>query len=85
LTDPLAFETLVQLVRRGYLDLDDCEEIAARLADDGEDKAAHSARMAFVEAHGEQPKSEAELRREQMVLVPRVMLGPVADGGNSAP
>lgn len=78
--DPTAFHTIVQLVKNGTLDLDDLEDIAERLKNDGEDDAAFSVRAAFVEAHATPEKTEAEYRREQMVLVPRLNLGP--DGGN---
>ena len=78
--DPTAFHTIIQLVKNGTLDLDDLEEIAERLKNDGEDDAAFSVRAAYVEAQATPEKTEAELRREQMVLVPRLKLG--ADGGN---
>lgn len=78
--DPTAFHTIIQLVKNGTFDLDDLEEIAERLKSDGEVDAAFSVRAAYVEAHATPEKSEAEIRREQMVLVPRLKLGP--DGGN---
>lgn len=75
--DPTAFHTIVQLIRRGMFDHSDAEEIARRLDDEGQGDAAHAVRAALIEAFGEQPADE---RRANMVLVPRLKLGP--DGGN---
>lgn len=75
--DPTAFHTVVQLIRNGTFDNTDAEEIARRLDEEGEADAAHAVRAAVIEAAGEQP---AEERRRNMVLVPRLHLGP--DGGN---
>ena len=83
MTDPLAFNILVQLIKNQILDLDDVEEIAKRLCDEGEDDAAIAAQGAYVEATAAPEKTEAEYRREQMVLVPRIHLGPQTDGGNT--
>lgn len=75
--DATAFHITVQLLRNGTFDTTDAEEVARRLDDEGEGDAAHAVRAAIVEAMGEQP---AEERRRNMVLVPRIHLGP--DGGN---
>ena len=75
--DPIAFHSIVQLVRKGVYDVTDIEEMARRLEDEGEADAAHAVRATLVEAYGEQPVEE---RRAAMVLVPRIKLGP--DGGN---
>lgn len=77
--DPAAFHTIVQLIRNGTFDTTDAEEIARRLDAEGEDDSAHAVRAALVEAFGEQPADE---RRANIVMVPRLHLGP--DGGNSA-
>lgn len=75
--DATAFHITVQLIRNGTFDHADAEEVARRLDDEGQDDAAHAVRAAVVEAISEQPADE---RRRNMVLVPRVHLGP--DGGN---
>lgn len=75
--DATAFHIVVQLIRNGTFDHADAEEVARRLDDEGEGDAAHAVRAAVVEAISEQP---AEERRLNMVLVPRIHLGP--DGGN---
>lgn len=75
--DATAFHITVQLIRNGTFDHADAEEVARRLDDEGQDDAAHAVRAAVIEAAGEQPADE---RRRNMVLVPRLHLGP--DGGN---
>lgn len=80
--DPTAFHTIVQLIRNRTFGLTDVEEIARRLDDEGEEDAAHAVRAAWVEAEGTQPADE---RRSNVVMIPRVNLGPVGpDGGNAA-
>ena len=69
--DALAFHLLLQLLRRGALDSEDIEEIAARLQSEGEADAAHAVRTAPFEAF---PPDEAEWRRSKLKLV--------RDGGN---
>lgn len=78
--DPTAFHLIVQLLKRGDLDLDDIGEIAGRLAAEGEEEAAHAVRAAIVEAGA---PSEAEQRRARMAAVPVVDLASFrTDGGN---
>lgn len=79
--DPLATEILIQLIRNGSLDLQNVEEMARRLEEDGEDEAAHRARSALIEA-GVDPVQD---RRDNVVMIPRKRLGPVSDGGNDKP
>lgn len=75
--DPTSFHTIIQLIKNGTLDLDDVEEIAERLDDEGEADAAHSVRAAIVEASAPSLKeSEAQFRRSRIKLVS-------PDGGNS--
>jgi len=76
--DPTAFHTIIQLIRNGTFGLDDVEEIAERLNDEGESDAAHSVRAAIVEASAPTLReSEAEFRRSRIRLVD-------PDGGNAA-
>jgi hypothetical protein len=79
MADPLATEILSQLFRKGALDLSDVEAIASRLEEDGEEDAAHRARSALIEAG-----VDREAERDNVVMIRRMKLGPVADGGNSA-
>ncbi len=85
MTDLIAFHLLRTLIRKGVLDLDDVEAMAADIVrEDGDDDTAHSVRGAYFEAHG---RSEADLARDEMKvvqMVPRVKLGPQADGGNDS-
>lgn len=78
MADPLATEILSQLIRKGALDLADVEEMARRLDDDGEEDAAHRARSALIEADVDRD----EERRDNVVMIKRMRLGPVSDGGN---
>lgn len=77
MTDPLAFNILVQLIKRQVLDLDDVEEIADRLRDEGEDDAAIAARGAFVEAHAS-PEPDPDPRLNLRLVANNRQL----DGGN---
>lgn len=80
--DPLAFHTIVQLIRNGTFDATDVEEIARRLDSEREWDRAHAVRAALVEALGEQPSDE---RRANIVMIPRMKLGTVdPDGGSAA-
>lgn len=63
--DALAFHTLIQLIRNGYLDQADCNEIADRLTAEGETDAAHAARAAVLEASMGNP---ADRERERVKL-----------------
>lgn len=83
MTDLVAFHLLRTLIRKGLIDLDDIETMAGDIVrEDGDDDAAIAVRGAYVEAHGttESDQRRAEMRVVQ--LVPRVRLGPQADGGN---
>lgn len=75
--DPLATEILIQLLRKGDIGVADVEEIARRLDDDGEEEAAHRARSALIEAG-----IDREAERENVVMIRRMKLGLVSDGGN---
>jgi len=77
MADPLATEILTQLIRNGTLDLSDVEQMARRLEEDGEDEAAHRARSALIEAG-----VDREAERDNVVMIRRMQLGPVSDGGN---
>lgn len=83
MTDLVAFHLLRTLIRKGIIDLDDVETMAADIErEDDDDDAAIAVRGAYVEAHG---TTEAEQRRADMKvvqMVPRMRLGPQADGGN---
>lgn len=73
--DPTAFHTIIQLVKNGTLDLDDLEEIAERLEDEGLPDDAHAVRAAIVEASAPTVReSEIEFRRSRIRVV--------SDGGN---
>jgi hypothetical protein len=75
--DPTAFHTIIQLIRNGTFGLDDVEEIAERLDEEGEADAAHAVRATLIEASAPTIReSEAEFRRSLIKLVPQ------ADGGN---
>lgn len=78
MADALATEILIQLIRKGTLGLSDIEEMARRLDDDGDGDCAHRARSALIEADVDRD----EERRDNVVMIPRVRLGPVSDGGN---
>ena len=80
--DPTAFHLLQQLVRKGILDLEDCEEMAARLSEEGQDDDAHAVRAAWFEASGPTVAEERRANFSVVQMVPRVKLGP--DGGNAA-
>lgn len=80
MADPLATEILIQQIRKGIFDVSDVEQIARRLEVDGEDEAAHRARSALIEASVDRDDE----RRDNIVLIPRLRLGPQSDGGNSA-
>lgn len=79
MNDPL-FHVLAQLVRKGLLDVDDIDEIAARLTDEGQDDEAHDVRAAFAEAHVEKPAPH----RPHLVPVEKLQFRYLADGGNDA-
>lgn len=64
--DPTAFHTIIQLIRKGILELEDCEEIAARLREEGHDDDAHAVRAAWFEASG---PTVAEERRANIVMI----------------
>ena len=66
MTDALAFHLLKHLIRRGDLDLDDIEAIAADLEAEGQSDAAHECRAAAIEA---QALSNADWRRSKLRLV----------------
>jgi hypothetical protein len=74
MTTPITFHLIQQLAQKGVLDLDDIEEMARRLHEEGEEEDARMVRGAYMEAHG---TSEADFRRSQMHVVP---IAP--DGGN---
>lgn len=78
MADVLATEILIQLIRNGTLSLSDVEQMARRLVDDGDDIAAHRARSALIEASVDRDDE----RRDNVVLIPRMHLGRVSDGGN---
>lgn len=75
--DPLATEILIQLLRKGDIGVTDVEEIARRLDDDGEEEAAHRARSALIEAG-----IDRDAERDNVVMIRRMKLGLVSDGGN---
>ncbi|HVH49961.1 MAG TPA: hypothetical protein VM760_08825 [Sphingomicrobium sp.] len=77
MADPLATEILTQLIRKGALDLSDVEAMAHRLEEDGEEDAAHRARSALIESG-----VDREAERDNVVMIRRMKLGPVSDGGN---
>lgn len=73
--DPAAFHTIIQLIRNGTFDLDDIEQIAERLEDEGLPDDAHAVRAAVVEASAPTVReSEIEFRRSRIRVV--------SDGGN---
>lgn len=74
--DPTAFHTIIQLIRNGTFDLDDIEQIAERLEDEGLPDDALSVRAAVIEANAPTVReSEIEFRRSRIRVVP--------DGGNA--
>lgn len=84
MTDIISFHLLRTLIRKGVIDLKDIEAMAADIErEDNDSDAAIAVRGAYVEAHG---TTEAEQRRAEMKvvqIVPRLKLGPQADGGNT--
>lgn len=78
MADALATEILIQLIRNGTLTLADVGEMARRLDDDGDQDSAHRARSGLIEAGIDRD----EERRDNVVMIQRVRLGPVSDGGN---
>jgi hypothetical protein len=61
-SDPLADALLALLIRKRILSVDDAEELAELLEEDGEEKAAHLARCAAFRAF-ERPQSEYDAER----------------------
>ena len=76
MADPVAIETLIQLLRLGVFELEDIEEMARRLDDAGDERAAHRVRATLIEASIDR---DAE-RRDNIVVIPSMRMSP-SDGG----
>ncbi len=81
MTDRIAVQLIAELVRQGVLDVTSISNMAEALREEGEDDDAACVLGAFVEGQVAPDRGPPDLRVVQMV--PRVKLGPQADGGNS--